>query len=72
MLLYVSKYLQAFVFQDPQEMEWMRGMQEVFLIIFLTGLGVWAVAEFFALSGRLMRRLLLRKTKLTSSRCDQG
>ncbi len=47
MLPNVSKYLQAFVLQDPQEMKWIRGMQEVFLIIFLAGLGVWAVAEFF-------------------------
>ncbi len=72
MLLNVSKYLQADVLQDPQEMDWIRGMQEVFLIIFLAGLGVWAVAEFFALSGSLMRRLLLRKTKFTSIRCDRG
>jgi Na+-transporting methylmalonyl-CoA/oxaloacetate decarboxylase gamma subunit len=27
-------------------MEWISGMQEVFLFIFLAGLGVWAVAEF--------------------------
>ncbi len=47
MLLNVSKYLQADVLQDPPEMEWIRGIQEVFLIIFLAGLGVWAVAEFF-------------------------
>ncbi len=33
--------------QDPQEMEWISGMQGIFLIIFLAGLGVWAVAEFF-------------------------
>ena len=46
-LLHVSNYLRAFILQDPQEMEWIRGMQEVFLFIFLAGLGVWAVAEFF-------------------------
>ena len=33
--------------QDPQEMEWISGMQETFFIIFLAGLGVWAVAEYF-------------------------
>ena len=47
MLLHVSRYLRAFVLQDPQEMEWISGMQEVFLFIFLAGLGVWVVAEFF-------------------------
>ena len=47
MLLRVSRFLRAFVLQDPQEMEWIRGMQEVFFIIFLAGLGVWAVSEFF-------------------------
>ena len=47
MLLHVSKYLRAFVLQDPQEMEWISGMQEIFLVIFLAGLGIWAVAEFF-------------------------
>ena len=47
MLLRVSRYLRAFVLQDPQEMEWISGMQEIFVIIFLAGLGVWAVAEFF-------------------------
>ncbi len=47
MLLRVSRYLRAFVLLDPQEMEWISGMQEVFLFIFLAGLGVWAVAEFF-------------------------
>ncbi len=41
------QYLRAFVLQDPPEMEWIRGMQEVFFIIFLAGLGVWAVSEFF-------------------------
>ena len=33
--------------QDPQEMEWISGMQETFFVIFLAGLGLWAVAEFF-------------------------
>ncbi len=47
MLLRVSRYLRVFVLQDPQEMEWISGMQEVFLLIFLAGLGVWVVAEFF-------------------------
>ena len=47
MLLSVSRYLRAFILQDPQEMEWISGMQEVFLFIFLAGLGVWVVAEFF-------------------------
>ncbi len=47
MLLRVSRYLRAFVLQDPQEMEWISGMQDVFLFIFLAGLGVWVVAEFF-------------------------
>ncbi len=47
MLLRVSRFLRAFVFQDPQEMEWIRGMQDVFLFIFLAGIGVWAVAEFY-------------------------
>ena len=47
MLLRVSRYLRAFVLQDPQEMEWISGMQEVFLFIFLAGLGVWVVAELF-------------------------
>jgi Na+-transporting methylmalonyl-CoA/oxaloacetate decarboxylase gamma subunit len=28
-------------------MEWISGMQDVFLFIFLAGLGVWVVAEFF-------------------------
>jgi hypothetical protein len=46
-LLRVSRFLRAFVFQDPQEMEWIRGMQDVFLFIFLAGIGVWAVAEFY-------------------------
>ncbi len=47
MLLRVSRFLRAFVLQDPQEMEWISGMQDVFLFIFLAGLGVWVVAEFF-------------------------
>ena len=47
MLLHVFRYLRSFVLQDPQEMEWISGMQEIFVIIFLAGLGVWAVAEFF-------------------------
>ena len=47
MLLRVSKYLRAFVLQDPQEMEWISGMQDVFLFLFLAGLGVWVIAEFF-------------------------
>lgn len=46
-LLHVSRYLRAFVLQDPQEMEWISGMQEIFFIIFLAGLGVWVIAEFF-------------------------
>jgi len=28
-------------------MEWIRGMQDIFLFIFLAGMGVWAVAEFY-------------------------
>lgn len=47
MLLRLSRYLRAFVLQDPQEMEWISGMQEIFFIIFLAGLGIWVVTEFF-------------------------
>ena len=28
-------------------MEWISGMQEIFLILFLAGLGIWAVTEFY-------------------------
>jgi len=47
MLLDVSNYLRTYVMQDPQEMEWIRGMQDVFFLIFLVGLSMWAVALFF-------------------------
>jgi len=46
-LLRVSRFLRSFVLQGPQEMEWIRGMQDIFLFIFLAGMGVWAVAEFY-------------------------
>ena len=47
MLLRLSRYLRAFVLQGPQEMEWISEMQEIFLILFLAGLGIWAVTEFY-------------------------
>ena len=47
MLFYVPGYLRAFVLQDPQEMEWIHGMQDPFFVIFLAGLGFWVIAEYF-------------------------
>jgi flagellar biogenesis protein FliO len=41
MLFHVSRA------QDPQEMEWIRWMQDIFFIIFLVGLGAWVIAEFY-------------------------